>query len=50
MNNFTNPYDIKIGYNLYYLNLNNKKAVGISYEIDEIHTDTNYIGNSDKID
>ena len=50
LNNFTNPYNINIGNNLYYLNLNNKKAVGISYEIDEIHTDTNYIGNSYIID
>ena len=49
LNNFTNPYNIKIGTNIFSLNLNQTKTICVPYEIDEIHTDNNYIGTSDNI-
>ena len=44
--NFTNPYTMNTGSNFYSINLNQKKTVGLTFKIDEIPTDINYIGTS----
>ena len=48
--NYTNPYDISIGGNYYSLSLNQSKTNLMPFSIDEIHTDTSFIGSSDRKD
>ena len=50
LNNFEKPYNTSIGYNYYTLSLNQSKTNFISYSIEEIHTDGNFIGSTDRID
>ena len=50
LNNMESPYNITMGYFYYPLYLKLPQSNLISYEITEIHTDSNFIGKNDKID
>ena len=50
LNNFTNPYNISVGWNYYSINFNQSKTYLMSYVIDEIHTDRGYLKSDYYID
>ena len=50
LNNMESPYNITMGYYSYPLYSKLPQSNLISYEITEIHTDSNFIGKNDKID
>ena len=45
LNNYNNPYNISIGVYYYFLNLTQFKTILFSYSIDEINTESSYIGS-----